>query len=40
MWKTGAEVAKQRREYQSKYEKRNRRVKRSVPLPTLIAPKA
>lgn len=33
------EVAKQRREYQSRYMKRKRRVKRSTPLPTVIAPK-
>jgi tRNA (guanosine-2'-O-)-methyltransferase len=34
------EVAKQRREYQSKYRWRDRRGERSPPLPTLIAPKA
>jgi tRNA (guanosine-2'-O-)-methyltransferase len=32
------EVAKQRRAYQSKYRKRNRRGERSNPLPTVIAP--
>lgn len=34
------EVAKQRREYQSRYRLRNRREKRSTPLPTTITPKA
>src|ERR1700755_1656982 len=34
------EVAKQRREYQSRYRWRNRRGQRSAPLPTTIAPKA
>lgn len=34
------EVAKQRREYQSKYRKRNRRGERSTPLPTVIATRA
>ena len=34
------EVAKQRREYQSKYMKRDRRVERATPLPTVIVPKA
>ncbi|HRD45451.1 MAG TPA: RNA methyltransferase [Caulobacter sp.] len=33
------EVAKQRREYQSLYEKRNKRLPRKEPLPTTIAPK-
>lgn len=33
------EVAKQRRAYQSQYEKRNKRLPRAVPLPTTIAPK-
>jgi tRNA (guanosine-2'-O-)-methyltransferase len=33
------EVAKQRREYQSKYRMRDRRGKRSTPLPTVITPK-
>ena len=33
------EVAKQRRAYQSQYEKRNKRLPRAVPLPTKIAPK-
>lgn len=33
------EVAKQRREYQSRFRLRDRRGKRSVPLPTVIAPK-
>lgn len=33
------EVAKQRREYQSRYEKRNKRLPRATPLPTKIAPK-
>jgi tRNA (guanosine-2'-O-)-methyltransferase len=32
------EVAKQRRAYQSQFMKRNRRVERAVPLPTVIAP--
>lgn len=32
------EVAKQRREYQSRYRKRHRKGERSNPLPTLIAP--
>jgi tRNA (guanosine-2'-O-)-methyltransferase len=32
------EVAKQRREYQARYEHRNRRGERSVPLPTVITP--
>lgn len=32
------EVAKQRREYQSKYRLRDRRGKRATPLPTVIAP--
>jgi tRNA (guanosine-2'-O-)-methyltransferase len=34
------EVAKQRREYQSKYRRRNRKGERSMPLPTVLAPKA
>ncbi|MEQ1953880.1 RNA methyltransferase [Mesorhizobium sp. CN2-181] len=34
------EVAKQRREYQSKYRWRNKKGKRSNPLPTVIAPAA
>jgi tRNA (guanosine-2'-O-)-methyltransferase len=34
------EVAKQRREYQSRYMKRDRRVERATPLPTVIVPKA
>jgi tRNA (guanosine-2'-O-)-methyltransferase len=34
------EVAKQRREYQSKYRLRRHRGRREVPLPTVIAPKA
>lgn len=34
------EVAKQRREYQSRYRLRDRRGERSVPLPTVIAPKS
>lgn len=34
------EVAKQRREYQSKYRLRDHRGERPTPLPTLIAPKA
>jgi tRNA (guanosine-2'-O-)-methyltransferase len=34
------EVAKQRREYQSRYMKRDRRVERATPLPTAIVPKA
>lgn len=33
------EVAKQRRDYQSRYEKRNKRLPRATPLPTKIAPK-
>lgn len=33
------EVAKQRREYQSRYKKRNKRLPRENPLPTVIAPK-
>lgn len=33
------EVAKQRRAYQSRFEKRNKRLPRKVPLPTTIAPK-
>lgn len=33
------EIAKQRREYQSRYRWRNRRGKRSAPLPTIINPK-
>lgn len=33
------EVAKQRREYQSRYRMRDRRGKRSTPLPTVIIPK-
>ncbi len=33
------EVAKQRREYQSKYRMRDQRGKRSTPLPTVITPK-
>ena len=33
------EVAKQRREYQSKYRKRNQRGERAIPPPTVIAPK-
>lgn len=33
------EVAKQRREYQSKYRRRNRKGERSTPLPTVIASK-
>ena len=33
------EVAKQRREYQSKYRRRNQRSERSTPLLTVIAPK-
>lgn len=33
------EVAKQRREYQSKFRKRHQRGKRSTPLPTVITPK-
>lgn len=32
------EIAKQRRAYQSRFMKRNRRVERAVPLPTVIAP--
>ncbi|CAM5516149.1 tRNA (guanosine(18)-2'-O)-methyltransferase [Mycolicibacterium aubagnense] len=34
------EVAKQRREYQSKYRWRNQRGERSTPLPTVISPEA
>lgn len=34
------EVAKQRREYQSRFEKRNKRLPRTIPLPTTIEPKA
>lgn len=34
------EVAKQRREYQSKYRMRDKRGERAVPLPTVIAPEA
>ena len=34
------EVAKQRREYQSRYRLRDRRGERSIPLPTVIAPKS
>jgi tRNA (guanosine-2'-O-)-methyltransferase len=34
------EVAKQRREYQSKYRLRDRRGKRTTPLPTVLAPRA
>jgi tRNA (guanosine-2'-O-)-methyltransferase len=34
------EVAKQRRQYQSRYRLRKRRGEREVPLPTVIAPKA
>ena len=34
------EVAKQRREYQSRFRLRGRRAERPVPLPTVIAPKA
>jgi tRNA (guanosine-2'-O-)-methyltransferase len=33
------EVAKQRREYQSRYRKRNQRMERATPLPVVIAPK-
>ena len=33
------EVAKQRREYQSKYRKRNRRSARAKPLPTILPPR-
>ena len=33
------EVAKQRREYQSRYAKRNRRVERAEPLPTTLVPR-
>ena len=33
------EVAKQRREYQSRYAKRNRRVERAEPLPTTLPPR-
>lgn len=32
------EVAKQRRAYQSKYEKRNKRLERATPLPTVMTP--
>lgn len=32
------EVAKQRRAYQSKYRKRNKRLERATPLPTVITP--
>jgi len=32
------EVAKQRREYQSKYRLRDRRGERATPLPTIISP--
>ena len=31
------EVTKQRREYQSKYRKRGRRLERAIPLPTVMA---
>ena len=34
------EVAKQRREYQSKYRLRNQRGKRATPLPTVLPPRA
>ena len=34
------EVAKQRREYQSKYRLRDRRGARDVPLPTVMDPQA
>lgn len=34
------EVTKQRREYQSKYQMRNQRGERSIPLPTVIPPEA
>jgi tRNA (guanosine-2'-O-)-methyltransferase len=34
------EVAKQRREYQSKYRRRDRRGRRAIPLPTVLTPKA
>lgn len=34
------EIARQRREYQSRYMKRNRRVERAVPLPTTLPPRA
>ena len=34
------EVAKQRREYQSRYRMRDRRGERAIPLPTVITPKA
>lgn len=34
-----SEVAKQRREYQSRYVKRNRRVARAEPLPTTLPPR-
>jgi tRNA (guanosine-2'-O-)-methyltransferase len=33
------EVARQRREYQSKYRRRDRRGKRATPLPTILTPK-
>ena len=33
------EVAKQRREYQSRFRRRGRKGRRSVPLPTVLAPK-
>ena len=33
------EVAKQRREYQSQFRRRGRKGKRSIPLPTVLAPK-
>jgi tRNA (guanosine-2'-O-)-methyltransferase len=33
------EVAKQRREYQSKYRMRKQRGKRAIPLPTVLVPK-
>ncbi|MDP3896269.1 MAG: TrmH family RNA methyltransferase, partial [Mesorhizobium sp.] len=33
------EVAKQRREYQSRYRMRDQRGERATPLPTVIAPK-
>ena len=34
------EIAKQRREYQSRYRRRHRPGKRATPLPTIIHPKA
>lgn len=34
------EVAKQRREYQSKFRRRNQKGKRSIPLPTVLPPTA